>query len=134
MGFLPAERLPDDPERLALRKDAQTTLQAYQEFLRQPAFQHRVDIKVLTAIAGDASMPPRERRRAAEMLGTLYLKALEKVAELSCAREQALNVLGIDTGAKAVAVAQVVNKIEIVREADWRSGAEIVEGTPHRHD
>lgn len=96
MTFLPANRLPNDPDALAVRKDAQATLKAYAAFLADPAFTHRVDLKVLTAIAGDSKMPVRERRRAAEILGKLFLTALDQAADLGCVREQVMLSLGID--------------------------------------
>lgn len=120
MTFLPADRLPHDPDTLHARKDAQATLRAYAAFLADPAFTHRVDLKVLTAIAGDPKMPVRERRRAAEILGKLFLQALDKAADLGCVREQVLQSLGIDPsprGATTVAVdARTVN-VEADRDA-----------------
>ena len=54
---------------------------ALKAFLAQPAFIHRMDVAVLTKLAGDERTPARERRRAAEALGTMYLKALELLVE-----------------------------------------------------
>lgn len=116
MTFLPANRLPSDPDALALRKDAQTTLKAYAAFLADPAFTHRVDLKVLTAIAGDSKMPVRERRRAAEILGKLFLTALDQAADLGCVREQVMLSLGIDPRPGGTTVAVDARSVHI--EAD----------------
>jgi hypothetical protein len=118
VGIVSPLRLPDDPDRLNARKDAQTTLAAYRAFLADPAFTHRVDLKVLTAIAGDAKMPTRERRRAAEMLGTLYMRALEKVADLSAAREQVLLSIGIDPSRGSTTVAVDARQVTIEADRD----------------
>jgi hypothetical protein len=120
MSSFPASKLPYDPERLDVRRDARATLAAYQAFLQDPAFANRIDMKVLTRIAGDEKMPPRERRRAAEMIGNLYLKALDKVSDLSCVREQVLMSLGIDPsprGGTNVAVDARSVTIEADRDA-----------------
>lgn len=114
------QRVPDDALRLAAMQQAQEAINAYKAFLANPAFVHRIDLAVLTKIAGDDTMPVRERRRAAEVLGRLYVQALEKVAELTCAKEQMLKELGLEAGPKAVAVAQINQRIEIVRHDDWR--------------
>jgi hypothetical protein len=118
VGLVSPLRLPDDPDRLNARKDAQTTLAAYRAFLADPAFTHRVDLKVLTAIAGDAKMPTRERRRAAEMLGTLYMRALEKVADLSAAREQVLLSIGIDPSRGSTSVSVDARQVTIEADRD----------------
>lgn len=119
MTFLPASRLPSDPDALAVRKDAQATLRAYAAFLADPAFTHRVDLKVLTAIAGDSKMPVRERRRAAEILGKLFLTALDQAADLGCVREQVMLSLGIDPrpGGTTVAVDARTVHVEADRDA-----------------
>lgn len=111
MSVFSPDRLPKDPDQAELRKEARATLAAYKAFLDSPAFVHRVDIAVLTKIATNESMPVRERRRAAEVLGRLYLDALGKVAELTAPQAGP---------ATAIAVAQVNQRIEIVREDDWR--------------
>lgn len=120
MTYLPADRLPSDADALALRRETQATLDAYRAFLKDPAFLMRVDTKVLTAIAGDPKMPIRERRRAAEVLGTLYLRALEQIGNAIGVREASLQAQGIDPSPHAVAVAQTVTRIEIVRDKSWR--------------
>ena len=128
MTFLPADRLPDRPDALAARSEARAILDAYRAFLGSPAFQHMIDVAVLTKIAGDDAMPPRERRRAAEMLATFRLKALEALASITGVREQVLQELGIDTSMKAVALTQVNTRIEIIRKDDWRAAtAEFVD-------
>ena len=131
MGLMPLDKLPHDPDRLALRNDARTTLAAYRSFLANPAFIHRIDLAVLTKIAGDEAMPVRERRRAAEMLGKLFVQVMGKMADLACVREQTMDELGLDDKPTAVAVTQVNTKVEIVRQDDWRSAtfdAEVVDG------
>lgn len=65
-----------------------SALAAYRAFLANPAFVHRLDLAVLTKIAGDEKMPPRDRRQAAEALGMLYLKAVEVMARLGEPGEQ----------------------------------------------
>ena len=85
MSTFRPDQIAPDPDRLNARKDVQTTLRAYAAFLADPAFAHRVDLKVLTAIAGDTKMPVRERRRSAEMLGRLYLQALDKAGDEAAA-------------------------------------------------
>lgn len=131
MSYLPADRLPEDPEALALRRDARATLDAYAAFLSSPAFQHNMDLAVLTKIAGDDKVPFRERRRAAEVLAKLRLQAMEALADLSAVRAQVLRELGLEEGPKAVSMTQVNTKIEIVRSDDWRAAsAEIVDARP----
>ena len=116
MSTFRPDQIAPDPDRLNARKDVQTTLRAYAAFLADPAFAHRVDLKVLTAIAGDAKMPVRERRRSAEMLGRLYLEALDKASELGCVREQVLISLGIDPNGGGTHVA--VDARHVTIEAD----------------
>ena len=123
------ERLPEDPEALAARKDARTTIEAFRSFLKSPAYENNVDLAVLTKIAADESVPVRERRRAAEMLLRFRLKALETLASLEGVREQVLRDLGIATGPQAVSMTQVNQRIEIIRADDWRAapGLEAIE-------
>jgi hypothetical protein len=108
MSAFSPERLPEDAEAAGLKREARATLQVYAAFLQNPAFQHRVDIAVLTKIATDDTMAPRERRRSAEMIGLLFLKALDRMAEITGVREQVLKGLGLDPASvKAVALQQV---------------------------
>lgn len=93
--FLPADKLPDDPERLELRKDAQVVLQAYRECLKHPAFRSRIDLAVLTRIATTEAMPARERRKAATMLATIFNQSVDQLAKASGVREQVLGRLGL---------------------------------------
>lgn len=75
-------------------------------------------------------MPVRERRRAAEILGKLFVQVMGKMADIACVREQTMDELGLDDKPSAVAVTQVNTKIEIVRQDDWRSAtfdAQVVE-------
>lgn len=112
----------------ALKRDARTTLDAYAAFLKSPAFQHNMDLAVLTKIAGDEAVPFRERRRAAEVLAKLRLQAMAALADLSAVREQVMRELGLEDGPKSVSLTQVNTKIEIVRADDWRAAdAEIVD-------
>ncbi len=64
-------------------EDLDSALAAYRAFLANPAFVHRLDLAVLTKIAGDDKMPPRDRRQAAEALGMLYLRAVEVMGKLT---------------------------------------------------
>jgi hypothetical protein len=118
MSTFHPNQLAYDPDRLNARKDAQTTLKAYAAFLADPAFAHRVDLKVLTSIAGDSKMPVRERRRAAEILGKLYLAALDRAADLTCVREQVLQSLGIDPRPSGATVAVDARSITIEADRD----------------
>jgi hypothetical protein len=120
LSLLPADRLPDDVDALALRKDARAVLDAYRAFLQHPAFVHRVDLAVLTKLATDDQTPARVRARAAEILGAFFHRAAESYAALLGIREASLQAQGIDTSPKATAVAQVITKIEVVRQRDWR--------------
>src|SRR5262245_4940604 len=121
--MFPPDRLPQDIDSVELRKEARALLDAYEALLAHPAFVHRVGVSVLAKIAADEQVPPRERRRAAEVLGRLHLLAMKQFAELAGVREQVLDRLGLSpppAGPAAVAVAQVSTKVEIVREKDWR--------------
>jgi hypothetical protein len=94
--------------------DARVTLKAYQAFLEQPGFVHNIDVAVLTKIAANDKLPPREQRRAAEMMATLRLKALDCVAQLTGAREQILKALGLDIATmKALAITQVNTSVQV---------------------
>lgn len=117
------DRLPEDPDGLELRREVRATLDAYNAFLKSPAFQHNLDLAVLTKIAGDETVPPRERRRAAEVLAKLRLEAMAAVAELSAVRQQVLRELGLEETPKATHLTQVNTKIEIVRADDWRAAS-----------
>ena len=94
MSYLPAERLRD-PEVMELRRDARAVIDAYRAYLENPAFVHNVDLVVLAKIAADSEMAPRERRRAAEVLGRYRLMALQALGELTAAREQTHEKLGL---------------------------------------
>ena len=120
-------------ETLAARQ-VESTLAAYTAFLQSPAFQHNVDIAVLTKIAGDESVSHRERRLAAEALAKLRLQAMEALADLSGVRAQVLRDLGLDETPQAtVALTQVNQRIEIVRKDDWRAAtAKVVDVLPER--
>jgi hypothetical protein len=87
VSLLPPERLPEDPDALALRKDHRAVLDAYRSFLGSPAFLHRIDVAVLTKIATDETAPHRVRARAAEILGNLFSRSLEGYASLLGVRE-----------------------------------------------
>lgn len=90
--------------------DVRATLAAYQALLKLPAFEHSVDVNVLTRIATTEALPVKEKRRAAEMLATIRLKAMDRVSEITAAREQVLKALGLDVATmKALAVTQVNN-------------------------
>jgi hypothetical protein len=90
--------------------DVRATLAAYQALLKLPAFEHSVDVNVLTKIATTEALPVKEKRRAAEMLATIRLKAMDRVSEITAAREQVLKALGLDVATmKALAVTQVNN-------------------------
>jgi hypothetical protein len=67
--------------------DARATIAAFRAFLANPAFVHRLDLAVLTKLAGDEKTPVKERRRAAEALGQLYLRAVEVMGGLLRVRE-----------------------------------------------
>ena len=122
MSLVPADRLPDDPEGLALRRDGRAILDAYRAFLQSPAFVHRIDLAVLTKLATDEAATHRVRARAAEILGNLFARGLADYASLVGVREASLRAQGIDAGPSEVNVTQVVQRIEIVREGakDWR--------------
>ena len=124
MSYLPAERLRD-PEVMELRRDARAVIDAYRAYLENPAFVHNVDLVVLAKIAADSEMAPRERRRAAEVLGRYRLMALQALGELTAAREQTHEKLGLQPNAQAVALTQINQRIEIVRADDWRAAPEI---------
>src|SRR5437773_1565675 len=83
------------PELTALGGDALTVLAAYRSILANPAFVHNVDLAILTKIATDDRLSPRERRRAAEALSALRMRSLERFSDLTCAREQAMRGLGL---------------------------------------
>jgi hypothetical protein len=123
VSIVPADRLPEDAEALALRREGRAVLDAYRAFLQHPAFVHRVDLAVLTKLATDEATPQRVRARAAEVLGNFFHRAAEAYAALLGVREANLEAQGIDSSAKAAAVAQVVTKIEIVRDRDWRDAS-----------
>ena len=130
MSTVSTERLPDLSGPMETRRDARATLAAYEAFLEHPAFAHRVDLAVLTKIATDEHMPVRERRRAAEALGLLRLRAMALIADLGGVREQILDELGVvpsRSGVTNVSVTQVnaPMKVEIVREDDWRGGGDV---------
>ena len=135
MSIFSPDKLPQDSSLAEFKRDARATLDAYAAFLKSPAFQHNIDLAVLTKIAGDEAVPFRERRRAAEVLARLRLQAMEALADLSAVREQVKRELGLEDAPKAVSLTQVNQKIEIVRSDDWRAtDAEIVdaelEGAP----
>jgi hypothetical protein len=79
---------------LARPADPGTALRVYEEFLGHQAFVHRVDLAVLTKIAVDERAPARERRRAAEALGQLYLRAVEIVGQLARVKEEVVGPWG----------------------------------------
>ena len=135
MSLLPPEDVPKDLVAAGLRQKARATLDAYAALLKNPAFQHNLDLAVLTKIAGDESVPFRERRRAAEVLAKIRLQAMEALADLSGVRAQVLRELGLEEGPTTVAMTQVNTKIEIVRADDWRAAsAEIVDAEVTRDD
>jgi len=122
------EQLPEVPGADALRQQAEATIESYRAFLESPAFQHSIDLAVLVKIAGDDAIDIRERRRAAEVLAKLRLQAMSALAELTGAREQALDRLGLQPNAQPVALTQINQRIEIVRANDWRGAQPLPEG------
>ncbi len=112
----------DDDE---LEQRALDSIEAYRAFLDTPAFQHNLDVAVLTKIAGDEKNDIRERRRAAEVLAKLRLQAMEALSELTGAREVALDRLGLKPGPQSLALTQVNQSIEIVRAKDWRAASSL---------
>jgi hypothetical protein len=126
MNLVPVPKSLQVAEAKALTKEARTVLLAYEAFLAHPVFLHRVDLNVLAKLMTDDRVPARERRRAAEVVARLELEARRQIAEISCVKEQVLEQLGIAPSptAQAIAVAQTVTKVEIVRETDWRDGGE----------
>jgi hypothetical protein len=104
-----------------LRAGARDSIESYRTFLNSPAFQHQVDLAILVKVAGDESVPMRERLRAAEILAKLRLEDMAAVAELTGVREQSLDLLGIKAGPQALSLTNVHQKIEIVRAKDWRA-------------
>jgi hypothetical protein len=128
MSIVPSESTPNDAELAAFRRDAREMLDAYAALLQNPAFQHNIDIAVLTKIAGDDDVPHRVRLRAAEVLAKLRLEAMAALAELSAVRQQVMRELGLEDGPTSVSVTQVNTRIEIVRSDDWRNAdGEIVD-------
>lgn len=127
MTSLPAAPRPDGPDADLLTREALAVLEAFRAFLANAAFQHSVGLAVLTKIAADESASNRDRLRASEALVSSHIKALQAAAALLGVREVSLQALGIDTGPKAVAaaVAQVNQRIEIVRTSDWREAADV---------
>lgn len=128
MTFLPVDRLPTDPGRLALRAEQRAVLDAYEALLKQPVFEKNVDVNVLAKIAADPDSPVREKRRAAEVLLAFRLKVSEQMASLLAIREQVLDELGLSPAAGAASTVNVTQvnantKIEVVRDADWRDAA-----------
>jgi hypothetical protein len=126
VSFLPADRLPTDPDGLERRREARAILSASEAFLTHPAFVHRAALSVLAKLMTDDAVPPRERRRAAEILARIELEGRRDLANFACVKEMVLRELGLSQapGAQAVAIAQTVMKLEIVRETDWRDGGE----------
>lgn len=128
MTFLPADKLPHDPARLALRAEQRAVLDAYEALLKQPVFEKNIDVNVLAKIAADPDSPVREKRRAAEVLLAFRLKVSEQMASLLAVREQVLDELGLASAAGTASTVNVTQvnantKIEIVRDADWRDAA-----------
>jgi hypothetical protein len=109
VSLVPANRLPSDPDRLEARREARAILDAYKGFLAAPAFAQNVDLNVLTKMAADEKTPPREKRRAAEMLMAFRFKAMEQIASLSATREQVMQELGIDLAPKLAPTYTQVN-------------------------
>ena len=135
MSMHSLDKLPWDADRLNLKKDAQATLTAYKAFLKDPAFEHRIDVKVLVQIAANDGMPLRERLRASEMLAKMRMKAMAQVAELTCVKEQVLDQLNLKDANQQVNLTQVNQTIEIVRQDDWRAAtAEIRDATTDGDD
>ncbi len=126
MSHLPAQRPPDDPAALDRRREAQAVLDGLHGMLDHPVLAHRAALSVLARVMTDESVPARERRRAAEAVLRFELEVRRRLADLLCVKEQVLDGLGIApppaAGAQAVAVAQAVTRIEIVRSDDWRDG------------
>lgn len=119
---------PHDGDAARLEEQARELIESYRAYLASPAFQHNLDLAVLVKIAGDERAPVRERLRAAEVLAKLRLDAMSAVADLTGAREQNLDVLGIKAGPQTLALTQVNQKIEVVRAKDWRAAAPLEEG------
>lgn len=91
--------------------------------LAHPALAQNLGLTVLSRMALDEKLPAKERRRCAEVLAQLKLKAIELTAHVTGARERALRDQGITQGPTEVHVEQHNTKIEIVREGarDWRT-------------
>jgi hypothetical protein len=119
MSGFDAKKLPVDPDGLELRRTARATIAAFEAILKHAAFVSNLDFSVLAAIAADPKSPPRERRRAAEVLAAFRIKTLDKIADLSAAREQSLNLLGLDAdrGTRGMHLVINVGVPEVVRGA-----------------
>ena len=96
MSSFSPDRLPDDPDGLAARKERRAIFDAYQAILQHPVFLHYVDLSVLARIATDTSLPAREQRRAAEVLALLRFKVLQDYASKFAVKEQVKHELGLD--------------------------------------
>jgi hypothetical protein len=119
---LPAERPEAEEAALALRADAKAAIDAARALLAAPVFERQIPLALLTKLASDETVPIRERRRCAEVLAQLQLRAIETLAGITGAKEQRLRDLGIDAAPSEVNVVQHNTTIEIVREGapDWR--------------
>lgn len=115
---------PDLPDLPPEPPEPPAAVQAATALLEHPALAQNLGIAVLSKMALDDKLPPRERRRAAEVLAGLKLKAVEVLGAMTGAKEQTLKALGIESAPTAVNVTQNHTKIEIVRRgtSDWRSG------------
>lgn len=120
MGIVPTDRLEGDADARALRRDARTTIRALQALLESPAFTHNVDLAVLTKIAADESMRPRERRRAAEVLCAMRLRTLTTLADLLGVREQSLASVGLGEAGRGQSVPAIQVNISVPKPAAAR--------------
>lgn len=119
MSDLPVPAIDQRPAKVT-EDEAVAALRA---LLAHPAMAQDVGLNVLARMALDDKIPPREKRRCAEVLAHLKLKAVEVAAHVTGAREQHLRALGISSGPQEVNVTQHNTKIEIIREGarDWRT-------------
>lgn len=124
-----SDDLPADPEVERLQREGREASDAYRQFLGHAAYQHDIDVAVLSKLATDDKVPERERLRAAAQLLKYRFEAMEKWVEVTAAREQNMERLGIKApGSPSVALTQVNNRIEIVRATDWRNAPPLEQG------
>ncbi len=111
MTVLSPDRLPRDPERAALAADARIAVEAAKAMLALPIFAQNFPAQMLAKMAADPKVSHRDQGNCLRTLMLAQLKATEIVA--SAAAPPAAR-------AEAVAVAQAVTRIEVVRADDWR--------------